>query len=86
MREAAATAASFRHGMIDLGRNNQLPTVFVKKLDDRVPDLLVGNVITAADEHYGRPGNMTSILSFSQKRTVGVKKNAITRLSFLEST
>jgi hypothetical protein len=72
--KAAATATAFCHGMVDLGRDDQLPTVFFKKLDNRVPDLLGGNIIATADEHYDRPGNMTSILFFLQKRIVNVKK------------
>jgi hypothetical protein len=51
IRETAATAATFAHGMIDLGRHDELPTVIVKKLDDDVPDFLVRDIVTATDEH-----------------------------------
>lgn len=50
--ETAATAAALAHGMIDFRRNDELPTVFVKKLDDDVLDFLVRYVIAAADEHF----------------------------------
>jgi hypothetical protein len=49
VRETAAAPATFGHGVIDFCRHDQLPTVFVKKLDDDVLDVLVGNVIAAAD-------------------------------------
>jgi hypothetical protein len=49
--EAAAAAASFGHGMVDLRRYDQLPTVLVKELDNRIPDVLVRNVIATANQH-----------------------------------
>jgi hypothetical protein len=52
VRETAATAAAFAHGVIDFRRYDELPTVFVKKLDDDVLDFLVRDVIAAADEHF----------------------------------
>ncbi|MBX5040512.1 hypothetical protein HJB51_16490 [Rhizobium lentis] len=51
VREAAAAAATLFHGMIDLRRHDKLPTVFVEKVDDNLPDFLVGYVIAAADKH-----------------------------------
>jgi len=50
--ETATTAAAFAHGMIDFRRYDELPTVFVKKLDDDVLDFLVRDVIAAAHEHF----------------------------------
>jgi hypothetical protein len=74
IREAAATAATLGHGMIDLGRDDQLPTVIVEQLDDRVPDVRIGDVIAAADEHFGRPDNMTINILFLLKKRLIVKK------------
>jgi hypothetical protein len=51
--ETAATAATFAHRMIDFDGNDQLPTVFVKKLDNGVLDFLVRDIVAAADEHSG---------------------------------
>ncbi|KKX26723.1 hypothetical protein YH62_23875 [Rhizobium sp. LC145] len=51
VREAAATATAFCHGMVDFGGYDELPTVFIKELDDSVPDFLFGNVIATANQH-----------------------------------
>ncbi|MBB4237105.1 hypothetical protein GGD57_003701 [Rhizobium esperanzae] len=62
---AAATAALF-HGVIDLGRHDKLPTVFIEKVGDNLSDFLVGYVIAAADKHVFIP-NMTLTIVFSAK-------------------
>ena len=49
--EAAATAAALAHGMIDLGRHNKLPRIFIQQTDDRLLDLLFGNDVAMADQH-----------------------------------
>ncbi|MBB4191088.1 hypothetical protein GGE45_002413 [Rhizobium aethiopicum] len=49
--EAAAATAAFFHGVVDLRRHDKLPTVFVEKVGDNLPDFLVGYVIAAADKH-----------------------------------
>jgi hypothetical protein len=77
IRETAATAAPFAHRMIDLGGNDELPTVIIKKLDDDVPDFPVGDVIAAADEHSKETcQNMTNAISFLGNKTQHVKKNS----------
>ncbi len=52
IRETAATATTFAHCVIDFGRNDELPTVFVKKLNNDVLDFPVRDVVAAADEHF----------------------------------
>jgi hypothetical protein len=47
--EAATATATFAHGMIDLGRNDKLPTIFIEQLNDSVADFLVGDVIATAN-------------------------------------
>jgi hypothetical protein len=49
--ETAAAAATFRHGVVDFGWDNELPTVFVKELRDDVLDFPVGDVIATANQH-----------------------------------
>ncbi|MET3593392.1 hypothetical protein ABID26_002789 [Mesorhizobium shonense] len=49
--EAAATAAALVHGMIDLGRHNKLPGIFIQQTNDRLLDLLFGNDVAMADQH-----------------------------------
>jgi hypothetical protein len=49
-KTAAATAALF-HGVINLCRHDELPTVFVEKSVDRVLDLLLGDEIATANQH-----------------------------------
>jgi hypothetical protein len=50
----AATAAFF-HGVVYLCRHDKLPTVLVEHLIDDVADVLVSDVITAANEHDSLP-------------------------------
>ena len=64
--KTAAAAAALLHCMIDLGRDDQLPTVLIEELVDNVPDFLVGDVIAAADEHVFIP-NMTFTIVFFAK-------------------
>ncbi|MBA4784611.1 MAG: hypothetical protein H2046_02450 [Rhizobiales bacterium] len=47
--EAAAATTALAHGVIHLGRNDQLPAVLIEELDDDLADILVGDVIAAAD-------------------------------------
>jgi hypothetical protein len=47
--KAAATTTTFAHGMINFGRNDKLPAVFIEELDDSVADFLVGDVIATAN-------------------------------------
>ncbi|MBZ5760669.1 hypothetical protein LAV84_08900 [Rhizobium sp. VS19-DR104.2] len=49
--KTAAAASALRHRMIDLRRHDQLPTVFVEQLVDDCPDIVIGDVVTAADQH-----------------------------------
>ncbi len=49
--EAAATATSLLHRMIDLGRDDQLPGVLVEQPDDGLFDLLLGDDVAMADQH-----------------------------------
>ncbi|MBT9372688.1 hypothetical protein KLP42_22520 [Rhizobium sp. CSW-27] len=51
VRETAAAAAALLHGVIYLGRNDQLPTVLIEEAVDHIPDLPVGYVIATADKH-----------------------------------
>lgn len=75
VREAAAATAPFAHRMIDLRRNDQLPTVLVKELVDDVRDFPVGDVIAAADEHGADElSNLTFSPFFLLKRMAFVKK------------
>jgi len=64
--KAAAAAAAFFHGVIDFGRHDKLPTVFVEKVGDNLPDFLVGYIIAATDKHVFIP-NMTLTIVFSAK-------------------
>ncbi|MFS8052297.1 MULTISPECIES: hypothetical protein [Rhizobium] len=68
IRETAAATATLRHGVIDLGRNDELPTILIEELDNRLPDFLVGDVITTANQHSSlSPSNMTSAVLLSAK-------------------
>jgi hypothetical protein len=59
-REASAATTALRHGMIDFGWDNQLPTILVKELVYDLPDFHIGDVVTAADQHVSfSPSNMT---------------------------
>jgi len=64
--EATTATAALLHGMVDLRRNDQLPTVFVEKAVDNLTDFLVGYVVAAADQHVIIP-NMTFTIVFSAK-------------------
>jgi hypothetical protein len=61
--------------MVDLARHDQLPTVLVKKRDDRLPDVSVGDEITAAYHHGRKTRTKHSIFHalFNQKTTACVK-------------
>ncbi|WP_411195947.1 hypothetical protein [Rhizobium sp.] len=71
--ETAAAAAAFFHGVVDLRRHDKLPTVFIEKVGDNLPDFLVGYIIAAADKHVFIP-NMTLTIVFSAKEDGAVKK------------
>ena len=51
--ETTTAAPALRHRVIDLARNNQLPTVFIKELVDDLLDVLVRNEIATANQHVG---------------------------------
>lgn len=74
--EAAAATATLLHGVIDFGRNDQLPTVFIKEAIDDVPDFFVGDVIATANQHLYQPSNMIFDVFFLIKRMANVKKKA----------
>jgi len=68
IRETAAATAAFGHGVIDLRRHDKLPTIFIEKIVDDVPDFLVGDVITATNQHSSlSPSNMTLAVLLSAK-------------------
>jgi hypothetical protein len=75
--EATAATAALFHRMVDLDRNDQLPTVLAEELDDRILDLPFGDVIATANQHFKSTWRtLTSIQSFLQKRTSDVKKES----------
>ena len=83
--ETAAAAAALRHGMIDLDGNNELPTVLVKELNDRVPDFPVGDVIATANQHSrSDPRNMTFVIFFFAKEDSGCQEKIRVSASFLK--
>jgi hypothetical protein len=49
--KAAAAATAFRHGMIDFRRHDQLPTVLIQQFGDDRPDVVIGYIVAAADQH-----------------------------------
>ncbi|MBB4291630.1 hypothetical protein GGE16_003700 [Rhizobium leguminosarum] len=71
--ETAAAAAAFFHGVVDLRRHDKLPTVFIEKVGDNLPDFLVGYIIAAADKHVFIP-NMTLTIVFSAKEDGGCQE------------
>lgn len=71
--EAAAAATTLFHGMIDLCRNNQLPTIPIKKFVDDFADFVVSYVIAAANKHVFIP-NMTFTIVFSAKEDGGCQE------------
>ncbi|KWT82221.1 hypothetical protein ASB65_11520 [Agrobacterium tumefaciens str. B6] len=54
-RETAAAAAAFFHGVIHFCRDDELPTVLVEELVNDVPDIVISDVIAAANQHDGLP-------------------------------
>ncbi|MBB5664218.1 hypothetical protein GGE68_002409 [Rhizobium leguminosarum] len=71
--ETAAATAAFFHSVIDLRRHDKLPTVFIEKIGDNLPDFLVGYIIAAADKHVFIP-NMTLTIVFSAKEDGGCQE------------
>ncbi|NKJ09126.1 hypothetical protein FHT28_002536 [Rhizobium sp. SG570] len=68
IRETSAAATALRHGVINLGGDDELPTVLIQELVDDVPDFLVGDVITATNQHSSlSPSNMTLAVLLSAK-------------------
>ncbi|MBB3611567.1 hypothetical protein FHX11_004528 [Rhizobium sp. BK602] len=68
IRETAAATAALRHGVIHLGGDDELPTVLIEELGDDLPDFLVGDVITATNQHSSlSPSNMTFAVLLSAK-------------------
>ncbi|MBB2970788.1 hypothetical protein FHU14_001285 [Mesorhizobium sp. RMAD-H1] len=49
--EASTAASTLLEGVVDLGRHNKLPAIFIEEPDDRVLDLFLGNNIAVADQH-----------------------------------
>lgn len=49
--KTSAAPAALLHGMIDLRRNDELPTVLIEEAVDHVPDFPIGYVIATANEH-----------------------------------
>jgi hypothetical protein len=49
--ETAATAAAFVQRVVDLRGHDQRPWILVKKIDDRVFDLLLRDQVAMADNH-----------------------------------
>ncbi|OAV54642.1 hypothetical protein A6U98_08715 [Rhizobium sp. WYCCWR10014] len=71
--ETAAAAAAFLHSVIDFRRHDKLPTVFIEKVGDNLPDFFIGYIIAAADEHVFIP-NMTLTIVFSAKEDGGCQE------------
>ncbi|NLS05836.1 hypothetical protein HGP14_21030 [Rhizobium sp. P32RR-XVIII] len=71
--EAAAATTTLFHGVIDLRRNNKLPTILIEKLVDDFADFVVSYVIAAADKHVFIP-NMTFTIVFSAKEDGGCQE------------
>ncbi|MBX4948854.1 hypothetical protein HJA95_04415 [Rhizobium binae] len=71
--EAAAATAALFHRVVDLRRHDKLPTIFVEKVGDNLPDFLVGYIIAAADKHVFIP-NMTLTIVFSAKEDGGCQE------------
>jgi hypothetical protein len=53
--ETAAATAALLHRVVNLRRHDQLPTVLIEELDDRVLDVLVGDEIAATNQHPACP-------------------------------
>ncbi|WP_173645924.1 hypothetical protein [Agrobacterium bohemicum] len=74
-RETTTTTTAFGHCVVNLGRHDKLPTVVIKHLVDDIADVVIGDVITAADEHGSLPVWRNTLFSFlNQNRIVSVKK------------
>jgi hypothetical protein len=73
--KTAATTATFFHCVIDFCRHDKLPTVFIQELVYNVPNVVISDVITAANQHGSVPilRNML-FLHLKQNRTFNVKK------------
>ena len=54
-RETATATTTLLHGVIDFRRNDELPTVFIKKLVDDIANVVVGDVIAATNQHDPLP-------------------------------
>ena len=50
--EAAATASSLLQRVIDLRGHDQRPRVLFEQLDDNLFDLLLGDQVAVADQHF----------------------------------
>lgn len=53
--ETAAATAALLHRVVNLRRNDQLPTVLIEEPDDRVLNVLVGDEIAATNQHPACP-------------------------------
>ncbi|MBY5317606.1 hypothetical protein GR210_25420 [Rhizobium leguminosarum] len=71
--ETAAATAAFLHSVVDFRRHDKLPTVFIEKVGDNLPDFFIGYIIAAADEHVFIP-NMTLTIVFSAKEDGGCQE------------
>jgi hypothetical protein len=66
--EAAAATPALRHGMVDLGWNDELPAIFIEEFVYDLPDFRIGDVITTTDQHVSfSPSNMTFAYLLSAK-------------------
>ncbi len=54
-RETATATATLLHGVIDFRWDDELPTVFIKKLVDDIANVVVGDVIAATNQHDPLP-------------------------------
>jgi len=61
--EAAAATAALLHGVIDLCRHDELPTVLVEKAVDHVDDFFFGDEVAAANQHFVLPA-IRKVLNF----------------------
>ncbi|KQQ45402.1 hypothetical protein ASF69_08320 [Rhizobium sp. Leaf311] len=50
-RKTSAASSAFFHRMIDFRRHDELPTVLVEHLIDDIANIIIGDVIAAANEH-----------------------------------
>ncbi|UHS57731.1 hypothetical protein HRS00_13380 [Agrobacterium vaccinii] len=53
--KAAAATATLGHSVVHFGGNDQLPTVLIEHLVDDVTNVVIGDVIAAANEHGSLP-------------------------------